>query len=60
MPEDRTITSCPFCDSTKFYWRVKQIESHPVHNPGAGSISAIEIYCASCHKTISLTPMGKR
>lgn len=57
MECDVTSTRCPHCGvkddgmSQEYYCRKREI---PCMN--GNSILAIEIYCANCHTTLSITP----
>lgn len=63
MP-DLTLTHCPYCEDGEkggsiFQWRVVELETKPSNIPGekVRKIPAIEIYCARCERTLSITPV---
>ena len=51
---DTTITRCPYCNGTNYVCREIQINGLTQYAP---KVNALEIYCASCRRTLSITPI---
>ena len=57
---DTTTTHCPYCNKPRdFIWREISVAKLGGMPHMAAPITAIEIYCQSCHRTLSVTPLEK-
>ena len=51
---DTTTTCCPYCGGTLYTCRVTELNGLSQY---ALKVKTLEIYCASCHRTLSITPI---
>lgn len=56
---DVTLTRCPYCNrttngDTHYIYRIIEIGEL---SPYAPKIKAVELYCAACQHTLSITPI---
>ena len=60
MP-DGAYTYCPYCGATlnanNYVWRNIEVTGYENFPEPTPKLKAIEVYCAQCHRTLSITPL---
>lgn len=58
---DGTNTCCPYCgainNSGNYVWRFVNLTSQMNFPEPSPVLQAVEVYCAKCHRTLSITPL---
>ena len=51
-----TVSQCPYCNNPKSRFLYRMVDIEPGLSQHVDLLHSVEIYCAHCKRTISITP----